>query len=187
MPPRVILIDGYNVIRTTPGLAVAERNGDLAAGRTALLRQLTSTFARCPDRIIVVFDGAGPAEACERLRGVLNGQVMFSRRGETADTLLLRLAAELGDTAITAITLITNDAEVRQAAVASGAAPLRSDALAARLNQAPKYLRQHQRAKQGLRQRWETSDEDGEPIRVSRKGNPHRAPRQRNRAPHPRW
>jgi predicted RNA-binding protein with PIN domain len=184
MRPRAILIDGYNVIRTLPGLANAERNGELAGGRRALLDCIAGAFARCPDRIIVVFDGDGPVTACERLRGVPHGQVMFSQRGETADTLLLWLTIELGDSEVT---LITSDEEVRRAAAAYGAATMRSDALGARLNQAPKLLRQRYRGKQGLRQRWETADEDGEPIRVSRKGNSHRTPHRRNRGPHHRW
>ena len=184
MRPRAILIDGYNVIRTTPSLAVAERGGALAAGRAALLDRVAGAFARCPDRIVVVFDGDGPASTCERLRGVPNGQVMFSRRGESADTLLLRLAVELGDAAIT---LVTSDAEVRRAALAYGATTLHSDALSTRLNQAPKLLRQRQRAKRGALWAERQSDEDGEPFRVSREGNPHRAPRQRRRGARQRW
>jgi predicted RNA-binding protein with PIN domain len=184
MPPRVILIDGYNVIRRTPSLAVAEHDGGLTAGREALLGRIVGAFVRCPDRIIVVFDGAGPAETCVRLPGVPNGQVIYSQRDVTADDVLARLQMELLDCQVETI---SSDAAVRRAAIAYGATPLRVESLAARLNQPPKHLRQRQRAKQGARQRWETSDEDGEPIRASRKGNPHRAPRQRRRAPRPRW
>ena len=37
--PKLILIDGYNVIRRTPGLAAAERVS-LATGREALIAQV---------------------------------------------------------------------------------------------------------------------------------------------------
>ena len=49
MGTRAILVDGYNVIRKTTGLAEAERVGGSAAGREALLALIASAFVgqRC--------------------------------------------------------------------------------------------------------------------------------------------
>ncbi len=176
MTRHAILIDGYNVIRTTPGLAVAEQRGDLAAGRAALLGRLAAAFARSTERIYVVFDGAGPAESRHSIPGLPHGRVVYSRLGDTADALIFRMqmSDELRDFQVV---VVSSDEEVRREAARCGAATHRAEALAAHLNRAPKSLRQRQRARLGAT--WDNTpvDEDGEPIRRSRKGNAHRAPR----------
>ncbi|MBF6589550.1 MAG: NYN domain-containing protein [Ktedonobacterales bacterium] len=178
MGPRTLLIDGYNVIRTTPSLAAAESRGGLVAGREALLARLVAACARWPDEIVVVFDGGAPAETTAPLRGLSRGRAIFSRADDSADNVIKRLAREaraLGRV----VSVITNDGEVRTTAAAYGASPIRSDVLARRLNQAPKDLRQRQRHKESLQRRWDASESDGEPRARSRKGNPRQAPRRR--------
>lgn len=56
MDPRTILVDGYNVIRNTAGLAAAEHIS-LQHGREALLQQIAARYRHTPHRVIVVFDG----------------------------------------------------------------------------------------------------------------------------------
>ena len=64
----VILVDGYNVIRHVPELLAAERRS-LASGREALLAQVRAAYQSAPHRVIVVFDGDGPARPARRSRG----------------------------------------------------------------------------------------------------------------------
>ena len=68
MRSRVILVDGYNVIRHAPELLAAERRS-LASGREALLAQIRATYQSATHRVIVVFDGDGPARDALRSRG----------------------------------------------------------------------------------------------------------------------
>lgn len=178
MGTRAILVDGYNVIRKTTGLAEAERVGGLAAGREALLALIASAFVGQTVRIGVVFDGDGKVETRRPLPNLAQGRVIFSAAGQKADAVLDRLAAserQLGYE----VTVVTCDAEVRDAAALVGATPLRTDAFADRLNRAPRDLRQRYRVRQG--RQWQSArvDDDGEPLRISRKGNGHQAPRRR--------
>jgi predicted RNA-binding protein with PIN domain len=173
-----ILIDGYNVIRTTQALSRAEKLHGLAAGRDALLKLLASAFADTADRVYVIFDGAGEAESHQSLPGIPHGHLIFSRRSDSADTLISRLRAS-DELRGYEVAVVSSDEEVRREAAMSGATTFRADALIARLNRAPTYLRQRQRARLGAQMRGSLVDEDGEPIRPSRKGNGHRAPRGR--------
>ena len=66
MGPRTILIDGYNAIRNIPALAAAERLS-LRDGREALLAQVVARYRHTPHRVIIVFDGDGPAETTQPL------------------------------------------------------------------------------------------------------------------------
>ena len=106
-----IIVDGYNVIRQWPELARLDR-GDLQSGREALLRELQMYLRAKGHRITVVFDGreqGGLSEAAERAGGI---GVRYSRRGETADAVIARLAAEGGEGAV----VVSSDREVAAAA-----------------------------------------------------------------------
>jgi predicted RNA-binding protein with PIN domain len=178
MGQRSILIDGYNVIRTSPGLSVAEERGGPPAGREALLGQLAGSFGQSADRIFVVFDGNGPTERRIKLHGVPHGHVIFTSSYETADDAIKRLCYT-EEIARHAVVVVSSDAEVRREAGSSGAVAMRSEHLMRHLNQTPTYLRQRQRAKLGATWRDRSDENDGEPIPPSRTGNPHRAPRRR--------
>lgn len=174
MDPKLILIDGYNVIRNMPGLAAAER-GSLSAGREALLAQVHAQFRQTPHRVIVVFDGDGPDETRQGLGRMSRGQVIFSPRGVKADTVIGRLAAEARSDGVQAV-VCTNDLGVRIDTAASGATSRSVAELGRTLNAAPKYIEKRIRHQQAIRRQWETSDEEATP---SRKGNPRRAPKRR--------
>src|SRR5574337_524698 len=113
-----IVVDGYNLIRRLPELRECEREG-LEEGRAALLRMLVAyRRGRGHHRITAVVDGqggpAGPAGA-GRTAGI---DVRFSRAGETADGLIVRLAQE----GRAGVLVISSDREVARAAAAAGAA-----------------------------------------------------------------
>ena len=85
---REILIDGYNLIRQSERLAEQERRGGLEAGRTALIRALSTYRAATGDRVTVVFDGddgIGFVPGGSRQEGI---GVVFSRPPESADDVI---------------------------------------------------------------------------------------------------
>jgi predicted RNA-binding protein with PIN domain len=176
--PQVILIDGYNVIRTTPGLAAAERVS-LTAGREALLESVAATYRHTPHRVVIVFDGDGPAETVAPL-GRTRGQVVFTRRGESADDLISRLAGKERQRGAVVV-VVSDDLGVRLESSAEGAATARPDALNARLNQPPRDVRQRGRHRAAVRAEMEARDERGpqKPGGTAKKGNHRRAPRRR--------
>jgi len=112
-----IIVDGYNVIRQWPGLAMLDRT-DLQSGREALLRELQSYRRNKGHRITVVFDGReqrGSSEAIEQVGGVA---VRYSRQGETADAVIVRLAQQAGP----GVLVVSSDHGLSVAARRQGAA-----------------------------------------------------------------
>jgi uncharacterized protein len=123
-----IIVDGYNLIRQWPELAMLDR-ADLQSGREALLRKLQEYQRARRHQIIVVFDGrerGGISGGTERAGGV---GVRYSRQGETADQVIARLAAEGGAGAV----IVSSDREVQAAARRHGAAPLSADEFMGRI------------------------------------------------------
>jgi predicted RNA-binding protein with PIN domain len=148
------LVDGYNVIRRSPDLAPEERLS-LEAGRQALCRLLAVVAQASGDQFTVVFDGSGAGSASSGGPGV---RVLFSSARERADQVLGRLAAQGG-------AVVSNDREVRRAAQQAGAISISTDDFLARVT--PVHP---------MAPRAETmdKDEEEEPSRRPKKGNPHR-------------
>ena len=112
-----IIVDGYNVIRQWPELAMLDR-ADLQSGREALLGQLQSYGRVKRHKITVVFDGreqGGLSEEAARVGGI---GVRYSRRGETADSVIARLVTERGEGTV----VVSSDREVADSARRQGAA-----------------------------------------------------------------
>ena len=123
-----IIVDGYNVIRQWPELAMLDR-ADLQSGREALLGQLQSYGRLKRHKITVVFDGreqGGFSEETERVGGI---GVRYSRRGETADSVIARLVTERGEGTV----VVSSDREVADAARRQGAAWLSAAEFLARV------------------------------------------------------
>jgi hypothetical protein len=126
-----LIIDGYNLIRQWPELARLDR-ASLEAGREALLQALQQYRRARGHRVTVVFDGrehGGSSEAAGRARGMT---VRYSRQGETADSVIARLAAEAGP----ATTVVSSDHAVQAAARRHGAAAISSPAFIERIEAA---------------------------------------------------
>ena len=112
-----IVIDGYNVIGGERGL-----RGDLEGKRNQLIQQLHDYRERKGYPITVVFDGwrsGWMREVQEQIGGIT---VIFSRQGEKADSVIERLAREMGSGCV----VVTSDREVRRAVEASDAAAIYS-------------------------------------------------------------
>ncbi|HST86970.1 MAG TPA: NYN domain-containing protein [Ktedonobacterales bacterium] len=153
-----ILVDGYNVIRNTPGMAAAEKLS-LEAGREALCAQIVGRYRHTPHRVIVVFDGDGSAESVTALRGMARGRVVFTRRGETADSVIARLAArERRDG--TQVVCVSNDLEVRTAVSALGGSAARVDDLTTHLNAPDRQTRKRYQHRAHVRAELEADAND---------------------------
>jgi hypothetical protein len=125
-----IIVDGYNLIRQWPELAMLDR-ADLQSGREALVRELQAYQRARRHQITVVFDGCERGEmsgGVERAGGI---GVRYSRQGETADQVIARLAAEAGVGAV----IVSTDREVQAAARRYGAAPLSAHEFMGRMQQ----------------------------------------------------
>jgi predicted RNA-binding protein with PIN domain len=178
MRSRVILVDGYNVIRHAPELLAAERR-NLASGREALLAQIRAAYQRAPHRVIVVFDGDGPAETRSALAGLACGQVIYTTRGATADDVIVRLAAEEQARAGEAV-VVTRDADLRRHASEQGGALARPEELRAKLHDAPRDVAQRARHRAAVRRIWDADLDEERPSPDRRRGNPRKAPRRRH-------
>ena len=178
MGPRTVFVDGYNVIRNTPALALVERV-NMAAGRDALLTRLVARFRHTPHSLVVVFDGDGIGETSQPVAGFARGRVIFSRRDETADSVIIRMIADVCDAGREAM-VYTNDREVLHGAERHGAAPARVDELRSGMEGGPRLLRKRFSHQQAVRREWEDVDPDARAAE-RKKGNGRRAPRKRGR------
>jgi predicted RNA-binding protein with PIN domain len=181
MRSRVILVDGYNVIRHAPELLAAERRS-LASGREALLAQIRASYQGASHRVIVVFDGDGPAETRAALAGLARGQIIFTARGVTADAVIVRLAAETRPHTDEMV-VVTRDADLRQHVSEHGATSARPEDLRSRLQEAPRDVARRARHRAAVRGRWGMDDDpesdDERPAPDRTRGNPKKAPRTR--------
>lgn len=181
MGPRTILIDGYNAIKNTPGLAAAERVS-LETGRESLLAQLRAKYRHTPHTVIVVFDGDGDVESTQVFAGWSRCKVVFTRYDETADAAIARLAAAERVRGHE-IAVVSDDGEVRQTAHGAGHATARVNDLARRLNEPDRFQKKQAQHRTFLRSQWNADDSAPRP----RVGNPKRSPKrgrgQRNEPP----
>jgi len=116
-----IIIDGYNLIRQSPSLSTLDRN-DIRRGRDALLDLLASYKKIRPHRITVVFDGISDtvfSSEKEKIKGI---EVRFSRRPDSADTVIKELASGYREKAL----IVSSDMDVVRFAEAKGSATISS-------------------------------------------------------------
>lgn len=128
---RDILVDGYNVIKNSEPFRSAQKHG-LAHARALLVKQLSSTYRHTPYQVTVVFDGDGVHEQILHEQRV---RIIYSQKGETADRVIMRLAAQACE-AGREVETISNDLEVRHSVIASGAEVRSTSQLTQQLNAA---------------------------------------------------
>ncbi|HEX8281734.1 MAG TPA: NYN domain-containing protein, partial [Chthoniobacterales bacterium] len=91
MRPHYLIVDGHSVIFAWPELRkLHERRTSLA--RDALARQLRDYQDWTGVRVVVVFDGKGSAVDASAEPGEI--QIFYSRAGQTADSIVERLASK---------------------------------------------------------------------------------------------
>ncbi len=116
-----IIIDGYNLIRQSEFLGGLERR-NIQAGRDALVKMLTAYRRIKHHNITVVFDGISALYDCpfrDRIQGVT---IVFSRYGESADAVIIRMAAKEKEKAV----VVSSDQDIIRHSVASGCATISS-------------------------------------------------------------
>lgn len=122
-----IIIDGYNLIGRRPRFW---QNWE--AEREKLMKELVLYHQLKGHPVTVVFDGwrsDWPTESQEMRSGIT---VIFSKRGEKADQVIARLAAEAGE----GCTVVTSDREVADSVQAAGAIAITSGEFERRLTAA---------------------------------------------------
>ncbi|HEY7342794.1 MAG TPA: NYN domain-containing protein [Ktedonobacterales bacterium] len=174
MQPLTILIDGYNVSRNMPGSRL-EDGIALATARENLLAMVRQRFRGTPHHVVIIFDGNGEREVCEPIKGLHGGRLIFTRRGMSADAVIVRLTAEARAEG-RQVVVCSDDLEVRQNTTLQGASHASVAEMTRTLNAPDRYAAKHLRHVGHMRRQWE-GDKDGEPRTHPRKGNPRRAPK----------
>lgn len=123
MTERLLIVDGYNVIRATPPYRDLADRGDMDAARAALVSDVAA-FADREWEATVVFDGGGNPLSTGDSHEMLGVTIIFSAHGVEADAVIEGLANR--SRARSAETLVvTSDAQT-QWAVMGGSVSRRS-------------------------------------------------------------
>ncbi len=154
---KLLIVDGYNLLRAMPHLAQRERM-DPEGAREELLDELDAYKRVKKHRIVVVFDAADThfGEQSMSHGGV---KVVFTRQGQLADQRIEAMARELREKAV----VITSDRSLRRAVERHGAVSFSSHDFQERL-----WAAQYADMK-GV------EEELYEPPPRSKRGNPRRA------------
>jgi predicted RNA-binding protein with PIN domain len=146
---RDILVDGYNVIKRDASFQALSAKS-LAGARQLLVNQLASKYRHTPHQVIVVFDGNG---VCEQSIQDRRMRIMYSRAGETADSVIARLAAS-ARAAGREVELYSDDTEVRQSVSQHGGSVGSTSQLTKHLNAAPAELARLSHHRQQVRREY---------------------------------
>ena len=117
-----LIVDGYNLIRQSKSFRHLDRQS-LELGRDALIDSLSKYKRLKSHRITVVFDGAHaphPAPSRDRVKGI---RIVFSRSGESADSVIIRMARAEREKAL----VVSSDREVVRSSEAFGAATISAE------------------------------------------------------------
>ncbi|MEY2526977.1 MAG: uncharacterized protein QOE73_1748 [Verrucomicrobiota bacterium] len=124
MRTRYLIVDGHSVIFAWPELrALHDRRMSLA--REALTKQLRDYQDWSGVHVVVVFDGRGSTVTQVSDPGEI--QIFYSRQGQTADTLIERLAAKYASDFD--VVVATSDSMERNTVMAFGAEAMSPEAL----------------------------------------------------------
>jgi len=126
-----VVIDGYNLIRQSPALS-AQEELSLELGRDALLERLRQYKRVRSHRITVVFDAANKPNLAEERSQQKGIRIIYSRQGETADTVIKRICRNQGEKVL----LVTADRELASYAEARGSVAIDSEDFEARMEMA---------------------------------------------------
>jgi predicted RNA-binding protein with PIN domain len=120
----LLIVDGHSVIFGWPDLcALHKRRSSMA--REVLIKRLRDYQDWTGVRVVVVFDGRGPKVT--QLSDAGEIEIFYSRAGQTADTVIERLASKYA--ARFDLTVATSDYLEQQTVTASGAACISNDTL----------------------------------------------------------
>jgi uncharacterized protein len=112
-----ILVDGYSLLHSWPELAPG-RPRFSAAARDELIRRLTLYQDACGTPITIIFDGAGAPNGTPAAPSRPEMEVLYSRRGKTADQLIERAVHRFGPYG--EVLAVTNDHAERETVLSLG-------------------------------------------------------------------
>lgn len=165
-----IIIDGYNLIRRSPALSPLDRE-DLQLGREALVDMLSSYKRIKGHQITVVFDGKAEHFQSGNVYTEKGIKVRFSHHGETADTVIKRIAAREGSKAL----VVSSDHEVVDFSAARGAATLSIEGFEGKMEMAKMMDIKGLDAEAASGEGWRfTTKKKGPGRRLSKKARQHR-------------
>ena len=127
---RHLIVDGYNLLAQT-GRIDAGTSLHSERAREALLHDLAAYRQRKSLAITVVFDGWQQGWGTEQREHRLGLEIIFSRRGEKADQVIQRLAAELGS----ACAVVSSDREITDFVRAHGAFVMKAQEFVGKLQE----------------------------------------------------
>lgn len=113
----LLLIDGYNLLHQAEELFRREED-TLEEGRHRLIQRIQNYAGYGERPVVLVFDGAARIQEHAELHR--NLEVVYTRREETADTYIERLAAVLARQGVR-VTVVTSDYEEQKSIFGSGA------------------------------------------------------------------
>lgn len=138
---RILLVDGYNVIRLTPPYRDLADADEMDAARAALIADVAA-FADREFKATVVFDGGGNRHSTGEPHEMLGVTVVFSPFGVEADAVIeshARAARDRGDSAL----VVTSDAQTQWAVMGGTVARRSSGEFASDLRGAEQDWREH--------------------------------------------
>jgi predicted RNA-binding protein with PIN domain len=141
-----ILVDGYNVIKNNLMFRSLEYR-NLAEARNLLIRQLKNRYRSTCHRVIVVFDGNGADEQVSHDDHI---RIVYTRYGETADSVIVRLVAEARQ-AGRHVEMYSDDGEIRASVIEQKGSVQTTRQLMTQLNAAPRDVAQRSSHRQAMR------------------------------------
>jgi predicted RNA-binding protein with PIN domain len=127
---RHLIVDGYNLLAQTGRIgAGTSLHSEMA--REAMLHDLAAYRQRKSHAITVVFDGWQQGWGTEQREHRLGLEIIFSRRGEKADQVIQRLAAEFGS----ACAVVSSDREIGDFVRAQGAFVMKAQEFVGKLRE----------------------------------------------------
>ena len=161
-----LIVDGYNLL-VQASQAAGRMSLQSEMAPESLLRDLAAYRQRKSHAITVVFDGWQQGWGTEQREHRLGLEIIFSRRGEKADQVIQRLAAEFGS----ACAVVSSDREIINVAAAQGAFVMKAQEFIGKL-QGPSSL-----SRGSLHKELDTG-EDLPPKRgPEKRGNPRKLPK----------
>lgn len=138
---RLLIIDGYNVIRATePYRDIAERD-DLESARSALVSDVAG-YVHGERRATVVFDGAGNPRSSGEPHEVCGVTVIYSPHGMTADSVIERLARAARADGFE-VEVVTSDAQTQWTVLGESVVRTSSSAFGTEMSWDKEELREH--------------------------------------------
>ncbi|HEY0753934.1 MAG TPA: NYN domain-containing protein [Ktedonobacteraceae bacterium] len=146
---RDILVDGYNVIKRAPSFQAVRAQG-LATARAQLLVLLRNRYRHTPHQVIVVFDGNEVHEQTSHEQRI---RIIYSRHGESADSVIARLAANARVQG-REIEIYSDDLEVQRSVTSQGGSMQSTAQLEREMYAAPHDVERRSRHRMAMRRKY---------------------------------